>query len=406
MPPRIAAYLLVIACASIIGAVHTAALPASSRAWSATGRQVDDADLRRMIGQMVLVGFVGSSPNAKGYRTVLKQAGEGKIGGVIYLGRNIRSLEQVRLLNEGLQRVSKVRLFIAVDQEGGRIERLTKAVGFEEIPSAAAVSRLMSPDEARKVYERLASGLARQGFNLNLGPVVDLNVNDANPIIGRLGRSFSDDPRRVGAYAKAFVEGHRAKGVLTALKHFPGHGSSASDSHTGAADVTRTWNKTELLPYRTLIASGDAEIVMSAHVINGNLSGRERVPSSLSSATLTTLLRESLRFKGVVISDDMQMGAIEERTNFEEAVREAVLAGNDILVFANDKHPDPLIPEKVAALLLEEAHRNPGMLARIRESHARVMRLKDKFAPAASPEASTSKKSLGHWLRTGLDNIF
>ena len=140
--------------------------------------------------------------------------------------------------------------------------------------------------------------------------------------------------------------------------------------------MTRTWVEAELFPYRALIASGDAAMVMSAHVTNGRLSAREAVPATLSHATLTGLLREKLGFEGVVISDDMQMAAIAEGRSLEKAVRQAVLAGNDILLFANDRHPDPRVPEKVAAILIEEARRNPEMLDRIRASHANIMRLK------------------------------
>lgn len=336
----------------------------------------EEPSLRHMIGQMLLVGFVGSSEEADGYRTVLQQAFEGKIGGVLYLGRNIRSLDSIRRMNEGLQGVSGTRLLIAIDQEGGHIERLTNAVGFEEIPSAASVSETLNPDAAKILYKKLGGGLASLGFNLNLGPVVDLNINPDNPIIGRLGRSYADDPKRVESYARAFVDGHRANGVLTSLKHFPGHGSSISDSHKGSADVTKTWKEAELLPYAALIASGHADMIMSSHVMNIRLSGHKRIPASLSPETLIDLLRGSLSFKGVVITDDLQMGAITASLGFEEAVRLAVLAGNDILVFANDKNPDPQIPEKVALVLVREAQNNPKMLERIRASYGNIMRLK------------------------------
>ncbi|MFB9984763.1 glycoside hydrolase family 3 N-terminal domain-containing protein [Mesorhizobium kowhaii] len=389
MPPRIA-FLIAVACALFglssplkADPVRGAHIPNAN-----LHRIIEDARLRQMIGQMVLVGFVGSEPDAEGYARVVRQAEEGKITGVIYLGRNINGLKQVRQLNEGLQRFAATPLLIAVDQEGGRIQRLTGAIGFKETPSEATVAKSMSPDEAGVVYQNLASALSDLGFNLNLAPVVDVNVNPANPIIGKLGRSFSADPQTVEAYAKVFVEAHRAKGVLTALKHFPGHGSSTKDSHKGMADVSKTWSDKELLPYKNLIASGDVDMVMSAHVINDKLSFSNQIPSSLSRATLTGLLRDNMHFKGVVISDDMQMQAITDNISFEDSVRRAVLAGNDILIFANDKHPDPLVPEKVAAFLSEEARKDPEMLERIEKSYENVMRLKRKLAPAVSEETT------------------
>ena len=339
--------------------------------------RADEPSLQQMIGQMLMVGFVGTNPKAEGYRTVLQQAFEGKIGGVIYLGRNIRSLNTVRQMNKGLQGMSSGRpLFIAIDQEGGRIERLTSDVGFKEIPSAAAISRNLDPEAAGEVYQNLAAQLAILGFNLNLGPVVDLNINPDNPIVGRLDRSYSRDPVKVASYARAFVEGHRGRGVLTSLKHFPGHGSSVADTHKDAADVTDTWDEAELWPYRSLIASGHADMIMSSHIINRRLSGGVVAPASLSRAVLVDLLRETMGFKGIVITDDLQMGAVTDDREFDESVKAAVLAGNDILVFANDKSPDPHVPEKVANVLALEAEDNPKMLERIRSAYENILKLK------------------------------
>ncbi|MDW9478602.1 glycoside hydrolase family 3 protein [Sinorhizobium meliloti] len=343
-----------------------------------------DIVLRKMIGQMVLVGFVGNKPEDEGYRTVLNQAAQGRISGVLYLTRNIRSLRAVGNLNERLQSVSSIPLLVALDQEGGRIERLTKTVGFKETPSAASVAQYMSPGEAKAEYSNMAAGLAAFGFNLNLGPVVDLNTNPHNPIIGRLGRSYSSDEKKVVAYARAFIQGHRENGVITALKHFPGHGSSSGDTHKGAVEVTDSWGDSELAPYRDLIASGDAQTIMSSHVVNRNIPDAEDTPASMSPATLIGLLRKKLKFKGVVISDDLQMGAIISTRSFEDAVRQAVLAGNDVLVFANDKRPDPAIPDRISDFLLKEARSNPTILARIQESYGRIMRLKNKLYPNAS----------------------
>ncbi|MBB4189303.1 beta-N-acetylhexosaminidase [Sinorhizobium terangae] len=371
----------------IIAIVSAITLLASGRSYAEEAKTKQDGGeiiLRQMIGQMVLVGFVGNKPDDEGYKIVLDQAAQGRITGVLYLGRNIRTHKAVKELTERLQSASLAPLLVAVDQEGGRIERLTKAVGFRESPSAASVAQNMEPDAAEVEYGKMAAGLASWGFNLNLGPVVDLNTNPENPIIGRLGRSYSSDEQMVSAYARAFVEGHRRNGMLTALKHFPGHGSSAGDTHKGIVDVTQSWSDLELSPYRELIASGDAQMIMSSHVINRNIPGAEGTPASMSPATLVGLLRKKLRFKGVIISDDLQMGAIINTRSFEDTVRQAVLAGNDVLVFANDKHPDPTIPDRISDLLLKEARANPTILARIKESYGRITRLKNSLYPSSS----------------------
>lgn len=345
------------------------------------GERKQEALLRRIIGQMVMVGFTGDGEGAPGYQTVLAQIGDGEITGVIYLGRNIASLDAVRQMNRGLQDLAAGQALIAIDQEGGRIERLTNAVGFKEIPSAAEVASTMGPDQARDLYAGLAGRLADLGFNFNFGPVVDLNLNPSNPIIGKLGRSFSADPVKVAAYGKAFVEGHRDKAVVTSLKHFPGHGSSTGDTHKGIADVTQTWKPEELKPYEDLIASGHADMIMSAHVINDRFA--LGVPSSLSRATLVGLLRDKMKFEGVIISDDLQMRAISDTTSFADTVVNAVRAGNDILLFANDRNPDPQIPEKVAAILLQEARKDASMLKQLRGAYGRIQKLKRKLkAPA------------------------
>ncbi len=339
--------------------------------------------LSKMIGQMIMVGFLGDTKDHPWFDRVLKQVETGKITGVLYLRRNIRNEQALREMNSALSAASTPEhgALIGVDQEGGLIQRLTPSVGFSSIPSAHRVARSMRPEDAAKLYADLAKRLRAWGFNFNLGPVVDVDVNPHNPIIGRLGRSFSRDPQTVARYASAFVKGHREHGVLTVLKHFPGHGSSREDSHRTVVDVTNTWSQAELEPYRQLIDRGQADLIMSGHIHNDNLNAvSKRLPASLSGNMLTKLLRGVLRFDGVVISDDMQMRAISDNYSFGDAVKKAVLAGTDILVFANDRNPDIEIPNKVISILAQEAETNDKMRARIRDSYQRILKLKQKLS--------------------------
>ena len=347
--------------------------------------------LEQKIGQMVLVGFNGDTANHEAFKRVRTQLEKGQITGVIYLKRNIRNGASVKAMNAELQiAAGDLPPLISVDQEGGRIERLTSAVGFPETPSAARMAASVDPRAALEAYGRMAANLKAWGFNLNYGPVVDLNVNASNPIIGKLGRAYSADPDKVAEYASAFVNAHRQYRVLTVLKHFPGHGSSTRDSHKGSVDVTATWTPKELEPFRSLIRGKDADLVMSSHVRNGQLQGKaDKAPMSLSPA-LSKTLRGDLKFGGVVITDDMQMDAVHAGYSLENAVIRAVKAGNDIMIFANDKHPDPDVPAKVARILTAAAAKDPAVRQAIDASYGRIVRLKNKLMTTNSITAPSA----------------
>lgn len=356
--------------------------------------RAETADLREKIGQMILIGFEGAHTEDARFKHVLEQVRDGRIGGVLYLGRNIASGRDVRSMNAALNKAADGRqpLLIAVDQEGGRIQRLTPRVGFPSILAASRVAR-MDPNAALLAYRLLGQRLGEWGFNLNLGPVVDLNVNPANPIIGRLGRSYSSDPEAVRLYATAFIKAHREHGVLTAIKHFPGHGSSTADSHDGLVDVSGTWTEAELKPFSEIILDGNADMVMTAHVRNRHLQEPgDSDPVSLSKQAISDVLRGKLGFAGVVISDDMQMAGVTHAHDLRKSVLRAVMAGTDILIFANDKNPDPDIADKVIAILAGTAAERPDVAARIEESYKRIVELKLKLrirAPGRSQSLTT-----------------
>ena len=362
-----AAVLLAVACVRL-GYADPPASPAS---------ETVDHDLEAMIGQMIMVGFIGTSPQDPWPAKLLGQIAAGQVGGVLFLGRNAGSRASVVELNQAiLDAGGATPVLIAIDQEGGRIERLTEEVGFTERPSAQDVAASESVLEATGLYAGLARDLRDWNFNVNLGPVVDVNVNPDNPIIGALGRSFSGDPGTVTAYAGAFVSGHRASGVLTALKHFPGHGSSREDSHKGFVDVTETWTPSELEPYRALVAAGLVDMVMSGHLYLEQLSEPSAtLPSSLSRPALD-VLRDDIGFDGVIISDDMEMQAIEKHYTLEDAAVRAVRAGTNILVYSNYSHPRPDLPGEVIAILRRHAESDPQFRAMIEDSYRKILLLK------------------------------
>ena len=279
---------------------------------------------------------------------------EGRVGGVVLFDydvpskspvRNIESPKQVKALIKDLRSVAPGSLLVAVDQEGGRVARLKEKFGFPPSVSAKSLGALDDPAATRKAALTTAETLAEAGFDLNFAPVVDLDVNPANPVIGGLERSFSADPDIVTRHAAEVVKAHRECGVLTCLKHFPGHGSSMADSHLGFTDVTETWSRKELTPYARLIDAGLCDSVMMAHIFNAALD--PDLPATLSAKVITGLLREGLAYNGTVISDDMQMKAISANYDLEDAVSKAAAAGVDILVFANNSVYDPDVAAKI-----------------------------------------------------------
>lgn len=352
---------------------------------SCAQKATDNAiSLDKKIGQMLNIGFRGlDAPDGS---TITKNVEKSYLGSVMLFDydvpadsalRNIQSPAQLNQLTTQLQRHAKVPLLIAIDQEGGRITRLKEKFGFPSSVSAQYLGELDNLDSTRYYARRTAKTLQQSGINVNLAPVVDLNINPKNPVIGGLERSFSADAKVVTRHARAFIEAMHAKGILTTLKHFPGHGSSKDDSHKGIVDVTQTWQKKELIPYQNLIESDHADIIMTAHIYNANLDST--YPATLSKPIITGILRDSLNFKGVVMSDDLQMGAIRKHYTLKETIKLAIQAGVDILSFANNSIFDPEIAEKAHQIIKELIEEGEITEERIDESYQRIMMLKQRL---------------------------
>lgn len=340
--------------------------------------------LDKKIGQMIKVGFRGM--NAGSTSTMAKQIKANGIGGVVLFDydvpadtafRNIQSPDQLRSLTSQLQAYSDIPLIIAIDQEGGRVSRLKEKYGFPPSVSAQYLGQLDNMDSTRYYARQTAEKLKKAGINVNLAPVVDLNTNPRNPVIGGLERSFSAYPESVIRHAKAVIEEMHKQGILTTLKHFPGHGNSEKDSHKGVVDVTETWEQKELLPYRNLIESGHADIIMTAHIYNARLDSS--YPATLSRPIITGILRDSLGFGGVVMSDDLQMGAIRKQYGLEETIRLSIQAGVDILSFANNSVFDPEIGQKAHRIIKELVEEGTITEERINTSYKRIMKLKKRL---------------------------
>jgi beta-N-acetylhexosaminidase len=297
----------------------------------------DVAALRRKIARLLMVGFRGFTiaPNDPITRALV--AG---LGGVILFDqdrvtgtRNIESPEQLAALTASLREVSAGYLLIAIDQEGGRVSRLKPARGFPATRSQAEIGATDDPDQALEAGRAMAATMSAAGIDLDLAPVVDVNVNPDNPAIGALDRSFSADPSIVAAMAEAEINGLHEFGIRAAIKHFPGLGSATANTDFDRVDVTGTWSEAELEPYETLIGLGLPDAVMTGHIVNDTID--VGVPASLSIPSIQDLLRDRLGWTGVVITDDLGAEAIASRYSQEEAVALALEAGNDLLLFAN-----------------------------------------------------------------------
>ena len=339
--------------------------------------------LRQKIAQMVMVGFRGET--ADQCRDLLHQLAEFPLAGILLFDRdvqtmgtrNIHSAEQLTALIQAIQAASPTPLIVATDQEGGLVARLNPMQNFPPFPSAKALGEENDLAATERSATKMATLLHQVGITLNLAPVVDLDLNPDNPVIGGFERSFSADPQRVVAHAETFIRAHHAQGVCCTLKHFPGHGSSLHDSHEGFVDVTELWTREELIPYRELIARRLADAIMTAHTFNTSLD--PDYPATLSEKQLQGLLRQELGYGGPILSDDIQMSAIAEHYGFDGAIVQAVRAGVDGVLIANNA-PHVVYDSQAApkAVMAIEAAVETGQLSaeRIEEAYQRVQMLK------------------------------
>jgi len=345
--------------------------------------------VRLRIAELLLIGFSGTQ--VAGNEQVRRLVCDVKVGGVLLFERfaasgqprNMVSPAQVTELTRDLQalaaRCAGRPLFIAADAEGGRVMRLSPRLGYPPTPAARELGERDDPAFTQAEARRMGAMLREAGINWNLAPVVDVAVNATNPAIVALGRAYSSDPDRVAAHARAFVAGMHEAGVLTSLKHFPGHGSSRRDSHLGFTDVSDTARlRVELAPFRALIAAGLADSVMTAHVFNRGLDPWD--PATLSRYTVQRVLRGWLDYDGVAVSDDLLMGAIAQHYGLEDAAVLALGAGVDVLLIAqNTDRVDDRAAERVVAAITRAVAAGTLSESRIREAVTRVDTLRARL---------------------------
>ena len=336
---------------------------------------------------MLIIGFQGCEINE--HSPVAQWLSNDGVGGVLLFdkeldtglyGKNLKSQTQIKELTHQLNHYSAndaaLPLLIAIDYEGGAVDRLSKIEGCMSTLTAVELAHL-SDSALEEEFSQMASTLRSLGFNLNFAPVVDLDLNNQKGIIGKLKRSFSSDPAQIVRVARHFVDVFSRHGIACAYKHFPGHGSAVGDTHEGFVDVTDTYRPEELVPYQRLLQDVyKPTMVMTAHVINKHLDSKG-LPATLSHEILTGMLRREMGYDGVIISDDLQMHAISNHYSLEESLCLSINAGADMMIFANQlgSITAPKVIDCVEQLVL---HRKIDQ-QRIDDAYRRIMRLKQQI---------------------------
>ena len=320
--------------------------------------------LELQIGQMLMVGIGAYELTT----TELNICRYHNFGGFVLFSRNCCDPTQIHSLCRSLSQTTRDLPFIAVDEEGGRVHRLPPP--FSHFPAAAIIGKTANPDLALRVGRAVGHELTLVGINLNFAPVLDVDSNAANPIIG--DRSFGETPERVAAMALAWSEGLSSSGIIPCGKHFPGHGNTEMDSHLDLPVVAKSLSELHELELKPFIHACRRPIqtLMTAHVLFPALD--EELPATLSRRIVTEVLRKELGYQGIVFSDDMEMGAIAGNFDLGEAALLAVRAGIDVLLYCHDLAKAVGIFE----LLCRKARQDSQLRARINESSARISKLK------------------------------
>jgi beta-N-acetylhexosaminidase len=339
-------------------------------------REVDRLSLSELCGQMLCVGYAGREPDPEW----LQRIRERSLGGVILFSRNVESAEQVLATCRSFHGAapSGYPIFVGVDQEGGRVQRLRD--GVLQLPPMRAFGQWDDVALTEQSAVVLGRQLLALGVNLDFAPVADVDSNPDNPVIG--DRSFGSDPALVTRHARAFARGLQAAGVVACLKHFPGHGDTSTDSHLELPTVDKSavdLRRVELYPFER--ACQDARAVMTAHV---RFPAFDRVPATLS-PRLLGLLRNEFAFEGMIVSDDLEMRGVAAHFPIEQSAVRAVAAGCDLLLVCASRDSCT----RAHAALLQAAETDDDFRQRCRNAVARTLTIRQRFPqrPAQSAAA-------------------
>lgn len=343
------------------------------------GIQLQELSIEEKVGQILMVHFNGEVANQDA-KDLIQDIG---VGGIIYYNwaNGLHSLKQVQDLSFSLQKLSKLPLFIAVDQEGGRVARLR----MTEYPSNLDVGQTQNPQLARNTAYNIGRELKEVGINMNLAPVVDVNSNPKNPVIGT--RSFGSDPKVVASFGEQALKGYNQAGIMAVLKHFPGHGDTSSDSHHDLPIVNKSIKElenVELFPFAYL--ASQAKVIMTAHLLVPALD--EEHCSTLSKKTLD-YLKDQLGFQGVIMTDSLVMeGVLKQCSNIDEVAISAFNAGCDLLLLGGkqlvgEKTYQELTPrdiERIHHSLVTAVKNERISKIRLDQAVQKILKLKQKLS--------------------------
>ena len=330
--------------------------------------KIDSMTLEQKIGQLFIVGFEGDIINDEIIDLVKNQ----EVGGLIYFSRNVLDSNQIITLNNEIKDIKKdIPLFISVDEEGGVVSRVPDE--FLKLPSSGYIGKFDDENLSYNIGSIISKELKSLGFNMDFAPVLDIDSNPNNTVIGE--RAFGNNADIVSKLGIKTMEGLRDGGIIPVVKHFPGHGDTDIDSHYGLPIVTKTLeelNNLEFIPFKNAIENG-ADVVMVSSIILSSIDSE--YPATMSKKVTTDILRNKLNFDGVIATDDMTMGAIMDNYNLTDAVIMAINAGNDLILVCHGY--DDII--KSISAVKDAVSSNIISEERIDESVYRILKLKEKY---------------------------
>ncbi|MDR1559622.1 MAG: glycoside hydrolase family 3 protein [Clostridiales bacterium] len=341
--------------------------------------------LEEKVGQLFICDpgmLCGVWETSKANQTLINNIKKYHPAGFVFFKPNIKTPKQTKEFISDMQAASKIKLLISVDEEGGLVSRIgsNPAMGFKKQPAMSEIGKTGDPENAYRVGAELGEGLRGLGFTMDFAPVADVNTNPQNPVIGT--RAFGSDPQKAAEFVVQEVKGLQDQGISAVLKHFPGHGDSSEDSHTGAVSLQHDMprlNAVEFVPFKAGIAAG-VDAVMVSHIALPKITGNSE-PATVSAGIVTDILRGDLGYNGLVITDSLSMGAVSMYYDLPDYCVKSIQAGCDLLLLQTDSQKGDIIGQFDGAYnaVLNAVKNGEISQERLNRSVERILRVKFKY---------------------------